>query len=56
MDENCSNVDCRSIDYSDFFADPLNVGIELPGGQAYSYYHTWTNSIPLFGADWVMIE
>lgn len=44
------------IDYSDIFADPINLGIEIPGGQAYSYYHTWTNSRQLADADWVMIE
>ena len=46
----------RMIDYSDIFADPINLGIEIPGGQAYSYYHTWTNSRQLADADWVMIE
>ena len=31
------------VNYSDIFKDPLNIGIEIPGGQAYYYYHTWTN-------------
>ena len=30
-------------DYSDIFKDPLDIGLEIPGGQAYYYYHTWTN-------------
>ena len=31
------------VNYSDIFKDPLDIGIEIPGGQAYYYYHTWTN-------------
>ena len=31
------------INYSDIFEDPLDVGLELPSGQAYYYYHTWTD-------------
>ena len=29
------------VHYSDLFADPLDIGLESPGGAAYSYYHDW---------------
>ena len=32
------------INYSGIFKDPLDIpGFELPGGQSYYYYHTWTD-------------
>ena len=33
-----------SVNYSDIFKDPLDVGIEMPFSSAYSYSHTWNNA------------
>ena len=34
-----------TVNYSDVFEDPLDVGIEFPFSKAYSYYHTWNTSL-----------
>ena len=38
-----------SVNYSDVFKDPLDVGIEMPFSSAYSYFHIWEN-VSLVGA------
>jgi len=32
-----------SVNYSDVFKDPLDVGVEMPFSNAYSYFHNWSN-------------
>ena len=34
-----------TINYSDVFEDPLDIGIEAPFSKAYSYYHTWNHNV-----------
>ncbi len=43
------------VDYSDVFKDPLDIGIESPFANAYSYYHTWKD-VPLASGGVVIVE
>ncbi len=43
-----------TIEYSDTYADPFEIGIE-PGGTPYDYYHTWSNK-PISGMAWIVME
>ena len=43
------------IEYSDVFMDPLDIGLESPFGQAFSYFHEWLDVL-LVGSGVVVIE